>query len=123
MLLDRDSFVVAFAFYSFAFVDSYYFSFHCSGICLFLVISLKILRYISMVFWLASMRAVLGILSRPVAFCFFQFFLMTLFSSFMVNGFMVHLSVCFRSCFILVFIVSVQSIVPSICSLDWYRFS
>ena len=42
-------------------------SFHCSGNCLFLVISLTTLRYIRLVFWLASMRAMLGILSGPVS--------------------------------------------------------
>ena len=58
---------------------------HCGGICLVFVMWLKVLRYIVLVFPLASMNAELGMSSGPVA--LFLFSLAIAFSSSLrVNG-------------------------------------
>ena len=95
---------------------------HCLGISLVFAMLLNTFRYSSLVWALASVRAVFGILSGPGALCLCRFFMILLSSSF-VKGMWILFFVEFLSCFILSVIIFVWCSYMGSPGLAWYRFS
>ena len=95
---------------------------HCVGMFFVDVMWLSALRMIVLVCLFASMNAMFGMLSGPVALFLFSLAI-TLFSSWAVNGGIVSCAVVFRRSDILSSIILVQVSYPGSSSLAWYSCS